>query len=558
MLEELRVKNLALIKESELSFSKGLHILTGETGAGKSLLLGSVGLALGEKAGEKLVGHYGDQALSELVFSIDDEDVLKRLRELDIPELEDGQLILQRKISLSRSSCRINGETFPAGVLKSIAELLVDIHGQHENQSLLKKSNHRLLLDGFAGEHLSTILSDISKEYKIYSELSKKLEESSFDDMKRERDISLLEHEINEITQAALREGEDDECETLYRRMSNARRIAESLGLAAKLTGGETQASIGRALRELTSAAGYDEGLDDLVSVLSDVDSLMSDFSRGIADYIQELDFDEADFVKCERRLDEINQLKSKYGKTIELINEYASEAEDRLLKLKNYDEYIEGLRADYDLSKQRLTELSDKATSIRKDYAKELCALMETNLSELNFLKAKFEVQITPTGSFGLSGADDVEFMVSLNPGEPLMPLKDVASGGELSRIMLALRTVGASRDGIGTLIFDEIDAGISGRTAALVAKKLAKLATTRQVICITHLPQIASYADHHYLIEKSSDDETTTTSIAELNDEESLKELTRLLGDTQSSMATAIELKKEAAHYKSSNNFS
>lgn len=559
MLLQLHVKNLALIKEAELDFGDGFHVLTGETGAGKSLLLGSVNLALGGKASADLIRKDADFALAELIFSVDCEEVRNALAELEIP-LEDDTIILQRRLQGSRSTCRINGETVPASKLREIAELMIDIHGQHEHQSLLKKANHRRVLDQFAGDGMKALLAKLSEAYSEYMSALKALESEDTDVRSREREISLIKYEINEIESAALVPGEDEVLETECRRMANSQQIMEALGAAAQLLGAcgisdgdGARDRVGRALKEINSVAHFDEGTADIASMLADIESMLSDADHALAGVMDSMTFDREEFYNAQKRLDLINTLKSKYGRTIEDILAYMEEQTIKLEKYEDYDAYLDKLKSALDESEKLVKMLCKEVSALRHSAAEAFSKKMQEALVGLNFERVGFEARVSDSGRISREGTDDVEFLISMNPGEPLKSLSEIASGGELSRIMLAIRTVGAA-DTIGTLIFDEIDAGISGRTATQVAKKLSLLSESRQVICITHLPQIAAFADHHYRIEKSFTEDSTTTTIEKLIDEQSVEELTRLLGDTVSAADNARELKSAAMEYKSS----
>lgn len=557
MLLHLHVKNLALIREAEIDFTEGLNILTGETGAGKSILIGSMTMALGGKVSREMLREDADYALAELVFSADCPKLLSRLEELDIPA-EDGQLILSRKISGSRSICRLNGETVSVSILKEIASYLIDIHGQHEHQSLLNKKKHLEILDTYAHEELSPVQEKMAEGYRRCQELKKALEQVSEDANARMREQSLLEFEIQEIEDAALREGEDEELEQTYRRMVNGKKILETLTMVRMLCNEEdTSASeqTGRACRELSSVCGYDDGLGNLNSQLQEIDSMLADFGRELSDYMEGLEFSEQDFHDTEERLNLLNHLKAKYGPTIAGIRTYQEEKQKRLDILLNYEQYMQKLRTDYDKAEGELRALCARAHEIRMEASQKLAALMREQLAELNFLDVKFEIAVEETEHLSPNGFDDVEFLISTNPGEPMKALGKIASGGELSRVMLAIKTVMADQDAIDTVIFDEIDAGISGRTAQRVSEKLSIIGRSRQVICITHLAQLASMADSHYCIEKRAVDGSTVTGIRRLRDEEAAEELARILGGAQITDAVrenAQEMRRLALAFK------
>jgi len=559
MLNSLHVKNLALIEEAEVEFGKGLNILTGETGAGKSIIIGSINLALGAKADKDMIRRGKDFALIELVFTLEGEAQKEKCREMDI-EPDGDTLVISRKISAGKSLCRVNGETMTAKQLKELAEVLIDVYGQHEHQSLTGKKKQFEILDDFCGEKLSGIKEKLSGEYKRYKELEKEWEQSDRDGRDRQKEISLIEFETKEIEEARLEIGEDERLEADYRKMANARKLMEGVSLVRRLLGGTDGEGIldmtGRALRELKGIADYDEALADFMERLSEVEGLTGDICRELSDYEESLEFEPEVFDETERRLDLLSHLKNKYGNTIEAVLQYKEEQEERLEKLTNYDEYLEKLKTDLNKSKQSLFNSCEKASKIRKKQAKLLEEQMQAALRDLNFMEADFRIQVEADQEHvGMTGYDDVTFLISLNPGEPVKPLANVASGGELSRIMLGLKTVMARKDEIDTLIFDEIDAGISGRTAWQVSKKLAFLGREHQIICITHLPQIAAMADSHFKIEKSQADNYTRTDISILDGDESIEELARLLGSdllTEGSLSNAKEMKELAANTK------
>lgn len=559
MLLSLHVKNLALIDEEEVLFEEGLNILTGETGAGKSIVIGSVNLALGAKADKDLIRTGAEYALVELVFQVNKEQE-KLLKSLDYFPEEDGTLIIQRKIMPSRSVCKVCGETVGTKQLREIAEILIDIHGQHEHQTLLQKKKHKEILDDFAGGRAFDLKNKIRENYKELVSLQKELEEMAGDETAREKEAALLGFEVKEIEEASLVSGEDEELEQLYRKMVNSRKIKEAVSDAYRMTGYEIGEGagefLGRALRELKNVSSFDHDLSELEAQLQDIDNLLNDFNRAISGYMEELEFDGEDFAKTEERLNLVNHLKSKYGNNIEEILAYKAQGEERLNLLENYETYrletvqrIESARGD-------LQELCGQLSDVRQKKAKELGKLLKQALSELNFEQVRFEIQVRPCPEMLASdGYDDVEFMISTNKGEKLKPLSQVASGGELSRIMLAFKTVLADKDDIQTLIFDEIDTGISGKTAWRVSEKMGILGRNHQIICITHLPQIAAMSDVHFLIEKNAKKDRTVTTIRKISEEDDLRELARMLGGaeiTEAALQNAKEMKELARNTK------
>ena len=551
MLQSLHVKNLALIDEAEVNFENGLNILSGETGAGKSIIIGSINLALGEKASKDMVRKDADYALVELIFHVDHPEIVKKLKEMDIFP-EDDEIIMSRKIMANRSVCKINSETVSASMMRSVASFLIDIHGQHEHQSLLSKKNHLKYLDDFA--KLKEDIDELKEAYLVYKDKKSLLEEASLDEESQTRELAFLQYEIDEIDNANLIVGEDEELEGLYRKLSNGRKIMEAVGSAYEMTGNAMENAsgmIGRALRELISVSDYDENIQTLSDQLGEIDSLLSDFNRDIADYFINADFSEEQFEQVAKRLDEINHLKSKYGDSIEKILNQKAEKEARVEQLMNYDAYRSKLEAEYEAARVEVKVQSEILSTIRQKESKVLVEAVTQALKDLNFLDVRFEMRFETLDHFTANGIDDARFYISTNPGEDLKPLEQVASGGELSRIMLALKTVLAENDEIETLIFDEIDSGISGRTAQMVAEKMNQTGRNHQVICITHLPQIASMADSHFLIEKTTESGSTVSNIRKLDEEESIEELARMLGGvkiTDTVLQSAKEMKEMA----------
>lgn len=549
MLENLHVKNLALIEEEDITFLDGLHILSGETGAGKSIILGALGLALGGKVSKDMLRDPGKEALVEAVFRITRDSQRKQLAELDI-EPYDDEVILSRKITESRSVAKINGEMVPAIKMKQVGDIFLDIHGQNDHQSLLHKKKHLEMLDEYAKNEVGPLKERMQTAYKTYAAKQQEWKEANQLDGDREREISFLEYEIKEITEANLEIGEDARFENQYRRLSNSKRIMEALSEAYQQTSGSDGASeqVGRAVQRLHQILSYDEALEPMFESLNDIDSLLSDFNRDLSQYMAEAEFDEEMFAQIDGRLNEINRLKDKYGATIEDILAAKQEKEDRLEKLMHHEAYLAKLTQALNDAKKEAEDAAFALSGMRKRYAKELSGKVEEALMDLNFLDVHFSMEFLQTDHIGADGYDDAQFMIRTNPGEPIRPLKDIASGGEMSRIMLAIKTVLAEHDDIDTLIFDEIDAGISGRTAQAVSEKLHLVAKEHQVICITHLPQIAAMADHHYLIQKDVVGNETISSIEALSYHDSIKELARMLGGTtitQTVLDNAKEMK-------------
>lgn len=550
MLETLAVRNLAVIREAQVDFSAGLNILTGETGAGKSVILGSVNLALGQKAQKELIRDGAKEASCQLVFHVEDEKKREALCEEGF-ETEEERLILSRRISANKSICRIGGEMVTASKLREVSSGLIDIHGQRDSRFLLNKKYHLRLLDDFGAQEDDGLAAAYRKAYETCRSLEKTLSENERSDEERLREISFLEYETGEIETAGLHEGEDEALEAQYRMMSHSRQVIEALSEAMSLCGPDGAGdALQRATRTVSSVTRYGSDLPELYDQMEEVSSLLGDLERSLREAIDAHTFDEEEFTAVRERLDEINRLKQKYGRSIPAIRAAYEEKCAQLERLRSYQAWKEETERAYTLARHQAQDLADRLTKIRRRKASALEEKMSQTLLSLNFLQADFRVRIeeAPLSS---SGADDVSFYISTNPGEPPGPIEKVASGGELSRIMLALRTVSAMTDGGQTLIFDEIDSGISGRTAQKVGELLKNLSKTNQIICITHLPQIAAMADQHYLIEKTIDDDRTISSIRLLDEEESIEELARMLGGaqiTEAALENARQMHKAA----------
>lgn len=555
MLENLHVKNLALIDEIEVDFRSGLNILTGETGAGKSILLGSVNLALGGRYTADMLRTGAKFGLVELTFSIENESIQKHLEEMDIFP-DDGRIVLSRKLMEGRSTSKINGETVSMSTLKDVASMLIDIHGQHEHQSLLHKKNHLAFLDLFARDSVQELKKEVSDAYHQYVTCKRTLEDSSMDERERQKELDLIQFEVNEIEEANLTLGEDEELEQLYHRMLDGKKITEGISEAYQYTSEDSSGNasdyLSRAIRALQEAADCDEQGEALYSQLVEIDSLLNDFNRELSAYAKTFEFSEEDFYDTESRLNEVNHLKAKYGSSVEEVLAYCEEKKQRLQALEDYETYILNLQKELDHAEQRYMKLAKALSEARKQAAVHFVEEIRKGLIELNFLDVQFEMRFTELKTFTANGIDEAEFYLSANPGEALRPMGLAASGGELSRIMLVIKSVLADKEDTPTLIFDEIDTGISGITAGKVAEKMRFIGKSRQVLCITHLAQIAAMANTHYLIQKSAEENSTHTRIYELDEEASVQELARLLGGaviTDSILQSAKEMKYSAS---------
>lgn len=558
MLTNVNVKNLALIREASIQFEKGLNILTGETGAGKSIVIGSISIALGGKISKEMVREGADYGLVELVFSVEDEKTVKKLQDEEVFP-EEGMVIISRRITGGRSTIKVNGETKTAAELKKITSLLIDVHGQHDHQSLLEESKHLDIIDKFGQDSINPLLSRVKNLYTEYDSIKKEMEENLWDNEEREREKSFAGYEINEIEGAALREGEDAELEEEYHLLSNREKIMEAFGNTYRMLQSDSAPCVaellGNSVREVLSVSSYDEKIAEFARRISEAEDLIRDFTADMSDYMEEMSFGGERFHQVSERLDTINRLKQKYGKTIEQILRYKEERERYLDKLIRYEEERSNLEKRFATVKEKLERASSELSGERKKMAAKLEKEIVSALGDLNFMSVDFQVKFSKNPSYSAKGYDRVSFEISTNAGESLKPLSKVASGGELSRIMLGLRTIMAKEDEIETLIFDEIDTGISGRTAQMVAEKMNFISKRHQVICITHLPQIAAMADSHYLIEKKIKKNETVTMIEKLDEEASVQELVRILGGAKISDTVyhhAREMKKMATETK------
>ncbi|MBQ9885772.1 MAG: DNA repair protein RecN [Lachnospiraceae bacterium] len=558
MLLSIHVKNFALINDANITLGEGLNILTGETGAGKSILIDAVNVALGAKNVKSAIRSGEESALVELVFAEDNGERLDLLEEMDIYP-EEGTIIVSKRIYNGRSICKINDETVTASKIRIATSLLIDIHGQHEHQSLLNKSKHLEILDEYCRESFGDIKDNLEKAYKEYSRLGDELDSFEIDEEERIREMDFLRYEINEIVNAGLKDGEEEELTNEFRRMSNGRSIIEALNEAVKLIGYDTYDGAGehisKAVRFVKDASSLDEELNEISDQLESADDIISGICRDINTYMDSFVYDEKALLEIEKRLDIIHGLQAKYGATYEKITEGLSDRQDRLEMLEQFEERKAAIEDAYVEAESKVIGYASQISAIRKREAAVLTRLIKNTLKDLNFLDVRFDIDFSKKDGVGKNGYDEVEFLISTNPGEELKPLAQVASGGELSRIMLAIKTVLADSDDIETLIFDEIDTGISGRTAQKVAEKLGLIAAKHQVICITHLPQIAAMADTHFRILKTVENGKTVTKVEKLNDVQQTEELARLLGGaaiTGAVMENAREMKKLVKEYK------
>lgn len=549
MLQNLHVKNLALIDEVEITFDEHLNILTGETGAGKSVLIGSIESALGKKISKDMIRPGAKEAVIELLFWIEDKKLIEEIESFDL-EVEDGQIFIKRVINEKRSINKINDSTVTLNTLREVSRRLFDLHGQQEHQVLLKEKNHLSMMDHFLPEEAEQLREQCRQLSKQYHKISEKIKEISIDDQQRLRELDFLKHEISEIENANLINGEDEELEAVYKKILHSKEIITACQVASRITGYEDEAAIGNqlseSLRKMQEISHLDTKIQGFYEQLLSVEDLLNGFHQELTDYMEDMEFDEQTYQEVEERLNVINSLKDKYGPSIEDILQYGEKAAKRYDVLCDVEHEIDALKNEQKQIKESYMKAAQKLSKQRAKVSEKLGRDITKALEDLNFLDVRFEIEMTKKDQILADGIDQIRFMISTNPGLPMRPVQEVASGGELSRIMLALKSVAAQADGVDTLIFDEIDTGISGETANRVAKKMAVISKDHQVIAITHLPQIAAMADSHYFIRKQTDQKNTQTMIYKLKKEESLKEISRMISGDQRS-ETSMEHAKE-----------
>ena len=555
MLEHLHIRNVALIKESEISFGDGLNILTGETGAGKSMIIDSLQFALGGRAGKDFLRHGEKQAAVEALFSVQSQALTEKLAENGIAPEEDGTLLITRTLSeAGKSVCRINGSTVTVGMLKEIAEDMIDIYGQHEHQSLLNPVKHIRLLDRFCGAGFGEAMEEYKNSRQRLKDLEKQLAILIGDESQSEQRMDMLLFQKEEIEAAELQEGEEDALLEQKKRLSSMERLIRLTGESITLLyDGDDRApsacdQLGDALAKLQEAAEYDAALSPLADALADGYAAVEDCARELKREAEKQEADPEELERIEERLQLFYKLKRKYGGSIEAVLEFYEKAVQELEFLSNSSEKAAELSAKKAEEEKRLSALAETLTARRRATAEQVEEQIETALHDMEMKHARFHIQIEEKADWGADGKDKVEFLISANAGEPLKPLAKIASGGEMSRVMLALKTVLVDADEIGTFIFDEIDTGVSGRTARRVGEKMRFLGGKRQLLCITHLPQIAAMADNHFLIEKESDAGETVTRVTALDEEGAVREVARLMNDvTETTLAAARELLAE-----------
>jgi DNA repair protein RecN (Recombination protein N) len=564
LLAELSIKNFAIIETLSVTFSKGLTVLTGETGAGKSIIIDAIHLLVGSRGSAEFVRHGEEKAEIEGLFQVDDNKhpVITKALEFGI-DVEEGMVILRRDISQTgKSVCRINGKLVTISTLREIGATLVDIHGQHEHQELMDDSRHLSLLDQFGADNILPSLSEYQQVFRRYEQTLQKLKALSENDQQTAHRLDLIQFQLDEIQKANLKLNEDEELFEEKRKLSNFERVFESLQSGHLALQGEQKGLdwISMVMGHLEDAAALDTAYKGIYEAVSNSFYQLEDAASVLRNDLDELEFDPLRLHEIEDRLTEINQLKRKYGKTINEIVEYAVKIEEEIETLQNKETHIGELEKELTSIKKDLVLEAKQLTEIRLKWAEKLTKLIHKELKELYMAKTVFEIRFESNSQqFAKNGVDHVAFYISTNPGEPLKPLSKVASGGELSRIMLALKSIFSKHQGVTSIIFDEVDTGVSGRVAQSIAEKIYKVAAESQVLCISHLPQVAAMADTHLFISKIIKGGRTKTSVTPLQMDEKINEIGRMISGTEITDLTkkhaeellylAVENKKSAS---------
>lgn len=538
MVTTLHIKNVGIIDDLSLDLNEGFNVLTGETGAGKTLIIGSLAILAGGRFSKEMIRNGEEFSFVEANFYCPDN-------ELAI----DNNIIVSREIHLNgRNLCKINGRLVTVNELKEFMSKILDIHGQQDSQLILNPMQHIIYLDKFIGKELEDNLNKYKVKLAEYNTLKQELKNTYGEDQEKERRLDLLRYQYNEIEQANLKENEEEELEEKHKMMQNAEKLKDNLCEVDNELNENAVVAISNAIRSLEKiqdcGSKYTEKLSILKSSYYDIQELARDLS-----YMREdVNFDEEERNQIENRLDLIYSLKRKYGNTISEILKYSSKVEEEIHKIENLDEYHKKIKAKINVLKQELLEIANNMTNTRKKYAKELSTKINKELKDLEMPNARFEIQVDTADKFYETGIDEVEFMICTNIGEELKPLVKIASGGEMARIMLAIKNVLADVDEVSTLVFDEIDTGISGKASKAVAEKMKSIAKSHQVICITHLPSIAAKGDHNYYISKQTKENKTYTQIKKLSEEETIVEIARISSGevTEIAKAHAQELRK------------
>lgn len=538
MITTLHIQNIGIIDDLSIDFNEGFNVLTGETGAGKTLIIGSLAILAGGRFSKEMIRNGESYSFIEANFYCPENE-----------QAIDDNIIVSREVhSNGRSSCKINGRLVTVNELKETMSEIIDIHGQHDSQLILNPAKHIHYLDNFIGKEMEKDLKEYQEKLKEYKSLKHELKNTYGEEQEKERRLDLLRYQLDEIESAKLKPTEEAELEEKHKMMQNAEKLKENLAQIDNELNEVAIGAISNAIRSLEKIQDcgneYSEKLNILKSSYYDIQELARDFS----DMKENVDFDDEERNKIEGRLDIIYSLKRKYGNTVEEILAYREKTEEEIHKIENLDEYHIKIKKQIEQLEEQMKQIATKIHLLRKQYAKKLSEKVNQQLQELEMPTAQFEVQILEENNFNENGIDIIEFMICTNVGEGMKPLTKIASGGEMARIMLAIKNVLADVDEVGTLVFDEIDTGISGKAGQAVGEKMKKIAQNHQVICITHLPAIAAKGDYNYYIHKQTKESKTYTNIKQLNEEETIEEIARISSGeiTEIAKAHARELRK------------
>lgn len=559
LLKELSIRNFAIIDDLTISFSDGLTVLTGETGAGKSIIIDAVHLLAGGRGSLEFIRHGARKAELGGLFDIpgDNHPIYTKLEEAGI-DIEEGTIILRRDINDNgKSVCRVNGKLVPLSVMREIGSSLIDIHGQHENQELMDEKRHIHLLDHFAEAYITPIKDDYKQLYGQYRKLKTKLQALALDEQRAAQRIDLYQFQLNELEEAALRPDEEVQLMEERKRLMNFHKIFERANIAYDSISSEGKGLdfVGNAMNALEEVSELDEDFKDMSEAVTTSFYALQDAAYQIQNVLDKLEFDPQRMNEVEHRLTVYQSMKRKYGSTVEEILAYQNKISAELEQLINRDESIQTMDKELTRMETELSQIATKLTKIRKEQAIVLSNAIMQQLKVLHMEKATFIVNFKQLEKFEENGKDLVEFYISTNVGEPPKSLPKIASGGELSRMMIALKTIFSSSSGITSIIFDEVDTGVSGRVAQAIAEKIADISMDSQVLCISHLPQVAAMADHHYYIKKQVDNDRTYTTVTEMNELERVEEVSRMMSGAEITEATlqhAKELLDMAKNHK------
>lgn len=538
MLQELSIKDFAIIDEIQISFQPKMTVLTGETGAGKSIIIDALGLLAGGRGSTEFIRKDEKKAVIQGLFTLPREaNTYNILEEYGI-DSEDGQIILQRDLYRGgRNICRINGMMVNLATLRKVGETLIDIHGQNEHQELMKPENHIDLLDEY-DKKTSQLRNQYQVVYQNYRKLKLSMEKKEADEKAWAQRLDMLNFQVKEIEEAGLKINEEDELVEEKNKLDNFQAIYDALELSYQILSGEkidVVGNLGNAMNELSDVSDLSENLQEINTKISDAFYSLEDAARDISDELDSMEWNGERLNEIEERLELIHQLKRKYGDTIEDILHYHSRIEKELREMENAEQNSEKQERQLSEALEKVKELAIKLSKQRKKSAKKLEKMIHEQLSALYMDKTVFEVKFLNNSKLYSKGIDKVEFYIQTNPGEEMGPLAKIASGGELSRIMLALKTIFSQKMGVTSIIFDEVDTGVSGRVAQAIAEKISQISNNSQVLCITHLPQVAAIADNHYYISKSVNDGRTETSLKELDEKQKIREIARMLSGSE-----------------------